>query len=177
MATHKLKKRALGTPVPQTREDCAQAVARIGVLQREFERARSEMNDGIAQLTLRYQPLLAELAQRIEAEQAAVQVWCEAHRAELLGPGDARGKTADLVTGTVAWRARPPSVVVRAAEQVIERLLRAGLERFVRTRQEVNKEAVLAEPDAVRGIAGITIASGVEDFIITPAELSAQVQP
>jgi len=45
-----------------------------------------------------------------------------------------------------------------------------------RLKNEPNKEAMLNEPDAVRGIAGITIVTGVEDFIVTPFEAQAEVQ-
>lgn len=34
---------------------------------------------------------------------------------------------------------------------------------------------MLNEPDAVRGIAGVTIVSGVEDFIVVPFEAQAEV--
>ena len=74
----------------------------------------------------------------------------------------------------MAWRQRPPSVSIRGTEAVLETLERMGLTRFIRTRSEPNKEAMLAEPDAVRGIAGITIVSGVEDFVITPFEAEVQ---
>ncbi len=50
-------------------------------------------------------------------------------------------------------------------------LSRMGLDRFVRLKREPNKEAMLAEPDAVRGIAGVSIVTGVEDFIVTPFEV------
>ena len=102
--------------------------------------------------------------------QAGVQTWCEANRKELCGTG----KTANLITGEVQWRARPPSVTIRGAEVVLENLKSLGLERFVRVKEEANKEAMLNEPDAVRGVAGITINSGVEDFTITPFEVSAE---
>ena len=72
------------------------------------------------------------------------------------------------------WRMRPPSVSIRGAEAVLETLARMGLTRFIRTKQEPNKEAMLNEPDAVRGIAGITIVTGVEDFVITPFEATAE---
>ena len=104
-----------------------------------------------------------------------MQAWCEAHRAELCGEGDKLGKTANLVTGEVSWRVRPPSVSIRGADTVLETLLRMGLGRFVRVKNEPNKEAMLNEPDAVRGIAGITIVSGVEDFIVVPFEAQAEV--
>ncbi len=53
-------------------------------------------------------------------------------------------------------------------------LLKLGLERFVRVKTEINKDAILNEPAAVVGIAGLSIQVGVEDFVITPFE---QVAP
>lgn len=153
---------------PQTRDDVARMIRDIGDLQREFSRQSTEMNDAIAAITAQYQPTLASLTQRIEALQAGVQTWCEANRDALTGGG--KVKTVNLVTGEVQWRQRPPSVRIRAQEVVIETLERLGLARFIRVKKEVNKEAILAEPAAVEGIAGISIAVGMEDFVITPFE-------
>jgi hypothetical protein len=55
----------------------------------------------------------------------------------------------------VLWRIRPPSVAIRGAEAVIAHAQALGLAKFVRTKEEVNKEAILNEPDQVRGVAGI----------------------
>ena len=173
MAT-RLKKIAQ-TAVPQSKNDCAEYIRTAGDLQREFERHRSEMNDAIAAITQQYQPILAALTKRIDALQEGIQAWCEAHRVELCGENDKLGKTANFVTGTVSWRQRPPSISVRGAESVIETLQRMGLDRFVRSKEEVNKEAMLNEPDTVRGIAGIKVVTGVEDFVVTPFEAKAEV--
>lgn len=162
--------------VPQDRNECAAHIRQIGELQREFERLRSDMNDQIATITQAFQPLLAEQTQRIEALQTGVQAWCEANRVELCGEGDKRGKTANLVTGEVSWRQRPPSVSIRGVDTVLDTLLRMGLGRFVRVKNEPNKEAMLNEPEAVRGIAGINIVTGVEDFVIVPFEAAATVE-
>lgn len=159
--------------VPQSKNDCAESIRVIGDLQREFERERAEMNDAIAAITQRHQPTLAGLTQRLESLQAGVQAWCEAHRVQLCGEGDKLGKTANLITGEVSWRQRPPSVSIRGVDAVLETLARMQLERFVRTKAEPNKEAMLAEPEAVRGIAGINIVTGVEDFIVVPFEVKA----
>jgi phage host-nuclease inhibitor protein Gam len=69
----------------------------------------------------------------------------------------------------VQWRLRPPKVVVKGLEAVLDKLRRMGLERFIRTKEEINKEAILAEPDAVKRVAGISIEQG-EDFVIKPFE-------
>lgn len=154
--------------VPQSQDAAAADVRKLGDLQRQLLRANAEMNDAIAAITHTWQPRLDALTEQIKTLQGGVHAWCEAHRAQLTRDG--RVKTASLVTGEVAWRQRPPSCTVRGAEAVIDTLKRLGLDRFVRVVETVNKEAILNEPDAVRGVAGITVVTGVEDFVITPFE-------
>lgn len=173
MAT-RIKNKTL-VSVPQSKNDCAESIRLIGDLQRDFERERAAMNDDIAAITQRHQPVLADLTQRMEALQSGVQAWCEAHRVALCGEDDKFGKTANLITGEVSWRQRPPSVSIRGIDTVLETLQRTGLGRFIRAKNEPNKEAMLNEPEAVRGIAGISIVTGVEDFIITPFEAKAEI--
>jgi phage host-nuclease inhibitor protein Gam len=173
MAT-RLKTKAIQTGVPQSKDACAADIRRLGDLQRDIERRRTQMNDEIAAITAAHQPALDGLAEQVKALQTGIQAWCEAHRVELCGEGDRLGKTANLITGEVSWRIRPPSISIRGADPVLETLTRMGLHRFIRTKQEPNKEAMLNEPAAVRGIAGITINTGVEDFIVTPFEVEVQ---
>ena len=160
--------------VPQSKTECAEYIRQAGDLQREFERQRAQMNDAIAEITQEHQPKLEEISKRLTAIQEGVQAWCEAHRVELCGENDKLGKTANFVTGTVSWRQRPPSVSVRGAEAVIETLRHLKLDRFIRSKDEVNKEAMLNEPDVARGIAGIKLVTGLEDFIVTPHEVKAE---
>jgi phage host-nuclease inhibitor protein Gam len=174
MATKKLKSKTMAA-VPQSKDDCAAAIRTLGDLVRSFERQRAEMNDAIAAIAEQHQPVLSDLQEQITALRTGIQAWCEAHRVQLCGEDDKLGKTANLVTGEVSWRQRPPSVSIRGAETVLETLERMRLTQFIRTRSEPNKEAMLAEPDLVRGIAGITIVTGVEDFTITPFEAEAEV--
>lgn len=156
---------------PQTKTDCTADIKKLGDLQRQFQRFQADMNDEIAKIAKAAAPRLEELQQRIDVLQAGIQTFCEAHRDELCG---ADSKTANLVTGEVSWRVRPPSVSITGAEAVMDTLRRMGLERFIRQKSEVNKEAILNEKDAVRGIAGIRIVSGVEDFLIAPFEIDAE---
>ncbi len=165
MAT-KIKSKAQAT-IPQSKLDAQADIKKIGDLQREHLRLSADMNDEIAKITKASAPHLDLLGEQIELLQTGVQTWCEANRELLCG----KGKTANLITGEVSWRQRPPSVVIRSAVDVIERLRRLGLIRFIRIKEELNKEAMLSEPDVVHGIPGITISTGVEDFIIAPFEV------
>ncbi len=131
------------------------------------------MNDAIAEITEKYASQIAPLKTSIETLSKGVQGWCEANRDELTNGG--KVKTANLVTGDVSWRQRPPSVSIRGVDAVMETLERLGLQRFIRTKQEINKEAILLEPKAVAGVAGITVKSGIEDFSIIPFEQEAGI--
>jgi phage host-nuclease inhibitor protein Gam len=154
--------------VPQTRDECAEAINQIGRIQREIGVTQAAMNDDIAAITGDYTGKITPQQLEMKQLQEGVQSWCEANRAELTEGG--KTKTAGFVTGNVQWRQRPPSVLVRGAESVLETLARLGLSRFIHTKQEINKEAMLNEPQALAGVAGISIKTGVEDFVITPFE-------
>lgn len=169
-----MKKTRIKTPakapafVPQTKDDCAEMINHIGRIQREILTQQAAMNDEIAAITDRYTGTISQWQAELAALQDGVQSFCEANRDELTEGG--KRKTGQFVTGDVQWRQRPPSVLVRGADSVIEFLKRHGLERFVRTKEEINKEAILNELAAVTGVAGISIKTGVEDFVITPFE-------
>lgn len=156
--------------VCSSRDQAQSDIALIGVLQREHALISGEINDRIAAITEAEAPRLKELQDRISTLQSGVQTWCEANREQLCG----KGKSANLITGEVSWRQRPPSVRVTGEESVIDLLKRMALGRFVRTKEAVNKEAILNEPEAVSGVPGIKLITGVEDFVITPFEVKTE---
>ncbi|ENC43254.1 bacteriophage Mu Gam like family protein, partial [Escherichia coli P0299917.10] len=158
---------------PQNRDAVITDIKRIGDLQREASRLETEMNDAIAEITEKFAARITPIKTDIETLSKGVQGWCEANRDELTNGG--KVKTANLVTGDVSWRVRPPSVSIRGMDAVMETLERLGLQRFIRTKQEINKEAILLEPKAVAGVAGITVKSGIEDFSIIPFEQEAGI--
>lgn len=170
MSIHKLKSTAASIPVPQSKDDAQTAITALGQVQRDLARIECDINDAIAKINDQHATAIEALRQRREALQTGIQTWCEAHRLAICG----KGKSANLVTGEVAWRQRPPSVTVRNVEGVIDQLGKLGLTDFVRVKHEINKEAILASPEQVAGIKGLFVSSGVEDFVITPFEIDLE---
>ncbi|WP_180131919.1 host-nuclease inhibitor Gam family protein [Rhodoferax sp. BLA1] len=156
---------------PQTLAQVQSDIRQIGDLQREHARMSADLNDKVAQLTEAAAPLLKDLQERSAALQKGVQIYCEANREELCG----KGKTANLVTGEVQWRQRPPSVKVTGVDAVIAWLKNMSLTAFIRTKEEINKEAMLNEPEKAKGVPGVTIVTGVEDFVIVPFEVDTEM--
>jgi len=167
MAQNRIKAKAAAY-APQTRDDTIADIKKLGDVQRDLTRKQADMNDEIAEITKRHSARIEALNDQVTTLQKGIQTWCEANRAALTEGN--KVKTANLITGEVQWRQRPPSCKVRNEEGVIETLERLDLGRFVRVKKEVNREAILQEPDAARGVAGLTIITGVEDFAITPFE-------
>lgn len=167
----RIKQEAAPYPVPQTREQVIEAIAEIGRRQRERERIQAAMNDEIAATKQRHEQEAAPHAEAIRELSQGVHTWCEAHRDELTQSG--KVKTANLASGEVRWRMRPPSVAVRSLESVLAALRDLRLARFIRTKEELNKDAVLAEPAAVQHVKGITITQK-EDFVIVPFETALE---
>ncbi|PLX97297.1 MAG: host-nuclease inhibitor protein Gam, partial [Desulfuromonas sp.] len=130
-------------------------------------RIEAAMNDEIATIKQRYEEQAKPLGDDIRQLSQGVQVWCEANREAITQGG--KVKFATLTTGKVNWRTRPPKVTLRGKESILENLKRLGLARFVRTSEEINKEAMLNEPALAKTVPGVNITQG-EDFVITPFE-------
>jgi phage host-nuclease inhibitor protein Gam len=159
------------TRVPQSREDAVWAIGRIGTLRREIVQHQATAEEAVRvageQLERDTVNLIGELAEH----EKGLQTWCEANRQALTAEG--KVKFHDFGTGQVKWRLRPASVSIRGVETVIEACKSLGLKKFIRTKEELNKEAMLADQDRARTIAGVTIKSAGEDFVIEPTSIDA----
>lgn len=170
----KTKTPAPNLPVPQSDVEAAAAIARLGAIARELGRIKAEGDERLAVIANdvagQCDPLLDERAATAEG----LRMYCEAHRARLTDDG--KSKTAKFATGTVSWRVRPPGVrVPRAREalaELVDRLKTLGLSRFLRIKEEVDKEAMLKEPDVAASVQGVSIGSGGEDFVVEPLEMA-----
>lgn len=166
----KMKTRGANLPVPQSREEAAEAVKQIGIWQRQRARIEADLNDQIAEMKKEAEAAAAPLAECIEAATEGLKLWAEANRQRITDGG--RVKFADLGTGKISWRFRPPSVRLTKVEQVIEAIKKLGLPQFLRVKEEPNKEAMLADPEKARLIAGVSIGTEGEDFIVEPLEVA-----
>ncbi|MDR0701291.1 MAG: host-nuclease inhibitor Gam family protein [Azoarcus sp.] len=166
------KTRPLPALIPKNDQEASQHIARIGEIERELARVEIAMNDELSKIKERYEAAAAPLRQSAESLTDSLMQWASEHRERLTGGG--KIKTCDLPAGQFGWRTNPPSVRVTGEAAVIDALHRRGLERFIRTKEQINKDAILNEPAAVRGVPGIAICQS-ENFFVEPfeAELTA----
>lgn len=164
-------------PVAQSREEAEASIARLGVIQRELTRIQADLGDRVAKAKEASEAKASPLKDEAAQLQTRVQGWCEANRAALTR--DNQVKFAILNTGEVKWRLRPPKVSVRNIEVALNYCRELLNGRFIRVAEDLDKEAIRADPTAASVVPGVTIGSEGEDFVIEPfdAALSVAVAP
>ena len=154
--------------VPQNQEEAEEWIMQIGVHRREVVRIEAAMNDELSVVKATYEDQARPYRDDIGALVEGVQAWAVANRDRLTQNG--KRQSAELATGNIAWRQLPPKVTLRKIDHVIDSLKKLGLTRFLRTKEEVNKDAMLAEPEAARLVPGVSIGSAGETFTVEPFE-------
>ncbi len=165
------KTKAPALKVPQTLEAADALLADA----REHMNRLSEIGASLARETAAtkaaHEAAAAEHKGALKMIQKQLQAFAEARRDELTGGG--KTKTIQRPTGMLSWRTKPPSVSVAGkVADVVARLMNtrfAGL--FLRTKHELDKEAMLKHPADAETVEGISIISGEEEFVILPAGL------
>ncbi len=166
----RLKRKSEGVLAPRDDAEADGFLARIGQIQRTCQKAQAEFDEQVAAAK---QVMEASLAPQIaEADRLTrgLQLWAEANRDRLTDGG--KRKTVAMPAGEIGWRQRPPSVRLSGGvAAIVATLTELGLTRFLRVKTEVDKEAMLREPDAVAQVPGVKIGSEGEDFVVTPVSL------
>lgn len=158
--------------VPASEEEASRFIAEIGEFQRQSATIENDTATQIetlkAQARERVWPLEDQIGERIEG----LLLFAQAHRAALTRNGKRR--TIRYPSGEFGWRLTKPAVVIRGVERVLEALKQQGFGRFVRVREEINKQALLAEPDVAQSISGVSI-SQREEFFVKPSKLDLEI--
>lgn len=160
-------KRAAETATPPKNRDEAEAyLERIGSIQREIQLNKTALAEAIANVTAEIEASSAKLAEENDRLFRGLQLWAEANRHALTDAG--KTKTVRMNNGTIAWRQAPPSVQIKGQEAVLAYLMEKKGKEFLRTKVEINREAMLANAEQASKIPGVTIKSAGESFVIEP---------
>lgn len=159
-------------PVPKSLDEAAEFLCRIGKEQRATDTIQSDLNAKVDELKAKavsdaelHQKKISQLVEGLYA-------FAETDRDELTDGG--KRKTVELPTGIFGWRLTPPSVVFRNVKLILKNLKSLGLNRFIRIKEEVDKEAMLAEQEVAKTIRGVSITQH-EEFIVKPTELEVEI--
>lgn len=168
MSKARNKTAAIAVPVPDDDDGCDDFIRLIGDAQAARDKLQADLDTEVRAVKARYEALQKPHVAEIESLSQGVHIYCTAHRKRLTGDG--KTKTFTFGAGAISWRMRPARVNLRGVEKVLAFLMAdRKLARFLRVKTEIDKEALLKEPEAAAAIPGVSIGQG-EDFVIKPLE-------
>lgn len=154
-------------PIAASREEAEALIGRIGELYRDKTKLGLEFGARLTRMKQTYDKKIGALDAEIEQAETKVRGWCCVNRDAVCKPG---GKSARFATGVVKWRLGRERVVIANAEKVIAYIKAHGLSRFLRLKEEVNAQALLAERAVAESIPGVSIDRAPEEIVIEPTK-------
>ncbi|MBP2309396.1 nuclease inhibitor protein [Azospirillum melinis] len=150
----------------RTQDQAAAVVGRIGAAQVQLGRLKASLDVAVAQANLAYETAAAPLRTAISADTELLRGYFDANRASLLTGGK---KSVALSTGTMGVKKTTAKLVVADVDALLKRLEEdRKLRRFIRTKSEVDRAALLAEPKVAVTIDGVSIEGGEDAFFVKP---------
>lgn len=162
--------------VPKNREEAAEFVRQVGDKQRKLEAVVADAEGRIAAIRQEVAEKALPHQEKLDRLVDGLFLFFGANRDELTDGG--KRKSADLGTGTIGEHTNPHKVELTDVKAVLANLKQLGLtDKFIRTVEEVNKEAML-ESEENRKLAatvkGVKVSQAVE-FLVRPAETLKEV--
>lgn len=168
----------------ENNEAATEAVKRIGDLQRERTEIKSDYDARIAELQNELAEKLSPIDSEIKKITLSLQAYCDKRKDIFF----VNKKSLELPTGILSYRKSPPSVATSSTKKLLDSILeknnlleqknkfQAKLDKvFLRMKVELDKEAILKNPEKAFEKTGIKVSDNEEYFYITPNETNTEV--
>ncbi len=167
-------------------EDLSKAIAEVARLTTEIKNAEDKTNESILILQQELADQIEPLKQEIKKISLSVKKFVDANREKLFKD---EVKTIKLETGDISYRSSGKKVGVNSSQKLIDSILADNnltnvrdkfvkkMDKvFIRTKLELNKDAVLENPDTAKTVTGVEVAEGEESFYIKPYATNTEMQ-
>lgn len=134
----------LTQPILRSRAEAEATVREICELKTAFALAEAEMNAAVTQAKKQFEERFAPAEKQILEKSALLQAWAENNPSEFHGL-----KSLDMTHGQIGWRTGQPQLKTLSGwtwDRVLEAIKSfGGAEAYVRLKEEVNKQQLLAD--------------------------------
>jgi phage host-nuclease inhibitor protein Gam len=135
-------------PVIKTRVEAEETLGEIRRLTIERNFLNADREAQIKAIDDRFAPELSELNQELESATEHLRIWSEANPSEY-----GKLKSLELPHGTMGWRTGTPSLKTLTGwtwDRVLEKLKELkALAHYIRTKEEVDKQAIIGDRDGI----------------------------
>jgi len=134
-------------PVIRTREALESLIGEIAALKNQQRLLTAAMDGQIQEIRGRYEAQLADQNEALEQKMERARVWSEANPQEF---GAAR--SIETVHGALGWRTGQPALKTLPGwtfDRVLQTLKSMGAPGYIRVKEEVHKQNLLSDRDAI----------------------------
>ena len=138
-----------------SREELEQVMGEYAAVMIEQAAVKAEMEEKVRQVREEYEARFASLKESATALITDLGAWAAGHPEAFK-----ERKSLELLHGVIGFRTGTPSVVLRRGvdeDDLVQDLIGDGLDSYVRTRQEIDRQAVLAAVAAPDGEAAAAV--------------------
>ncbi|HEY4493255.1 MAG TPA: host-nuclease inhibitor Gam family protein [Candidatus Paceibacterota bacterium] len=162
MSTSSTRIKRTSVPTPRNLEEADAAVGSIGNHQSLIDRLEANAEARIKEIREELRRTTEGVRKDRNAFMTGLFAFAEANKAILTEDGR---KTVTLTNGTISWRWTPPAVSIEDDKEFLKLLHRRGLDHYIRTKEEVDREALLSERPRITGLSF----TQKEEFVVKPA--------
>ncbi len=160
--------------VPKTVEEAAALERTIGELIRAIRSHEDSFEKQREALDKKEDELIHPLQQEVLASAKSLYAFANAHRPALTESGQRKSATLGT-SGSVQWYTTPAAVDIENVADVLDRIKKLGFNQFIRTKEEINKEALLENEALAATIQGVRI-QRQDKFAIKPRGVKERVE-
>ena len=162
--------------IPQSREEAAEFVRRVGDAQRQLRGIAADAEGRIAAIQQEVAKNAQPHQEKLEGLVDGLFLFFEANRDSLTERG--KRKSVDFSTGTIGEHTNPHRVdFTEKAEIVLANLHALNLTQFIRPKEEINRETMLESEESrtlAATVKGVKVVQVVE-FRVKPIETLEEV--
>jgi phage host-nuclease inhibitor protein Gam len=129
--------------IPKTREEAESIVGSIAEQKISESRTKALMDQRLKEVREDHEAQLAYINDKLTPLLMRIQAWAESNAGDF-----GKLKSIEMIHGTIGWRVSPPTLKTLSGwtwQRVLDALKSLGHAPFIRTKEEVDKQAVLAQ--------------------------------
>jgi phage host-nuclease inhibitor protein Gam len=155
------------TDAPESLTGADHYVRAIGIAQTKIDEAVAAYEAAVEKLKAELEQTTKPLEKTRNGFLSGLFAFAHAHKKALT----IDSKTVLLPSGKFLWRFTPPAVDVENDESMIALLKKRGLTRYIRTVEQLDREALLADRKTLK-VAGLRFTQR-EEFVVVPNDRTA----
>lgn len=161
------KPTTIALAVPESLIEAAVAQRRISEILRTINQHEVAFERKREALDKEEDKLIHPLQQEAITLSKSIYEFAKRNKADLTNGDKKKTVTLPQRAGSMQWYVTPAAVTIDNVAEVLGRIKKLDLTQFIRTKEEINKEALLEDAHTALTIAGVTI-SQQEKFVLKP---------